>query len=811
MKMPTNLFVLGLLASSVFAADNSTAPSVGAAPAPIGAKSLSALLDRTEQDQASLDYAAIWNAFLAEQNIDKALAAREVLGHFADATAPTREDCTRYADDIARARREAFISISVQRLALSCAQTLDDAPRAARIEAQLGGLIRHAMQNGQGIDDRHPIRVLFLQDVDALVELSGYTPLGGSYSDGGRDDVLVLALWLQHANAPKEVQWHFDPLSALISLDRDAVDYAYPVHRIVSTRGFINSLVESGDSAAQITLAVSQLAGSGTDAAREARATLNRLSLQGDQHAAVALARNCLAFREAGCAKAAIDNLLPYAEKLHGQPLAMLAVAYATGEGVKKDAKTSAALLKKAESILGAREAHEVFATLFAFGRLWDIDAAGKLKERKGFIGLPPAGQVQAIAALRRAADSGSAASMSVLATLIMAGKSREKQPGESEWLLEKAIKLGHSSAKYRLAVHLLRSPATGSTARIANEQGQAQRHGRAVQLLEEALDEGVSAAVTVLRALYSGQGPIAENLTKADAAMQRGAHLGDIVSMKIMAVRAKARADHPSAKEALAWYRSAAVLGDPFANYHTAELWRSGGNDLEPDRESAREVMKELGEGYFPLANLKLLLWDLEDAKSEEQRHTALGAVRVFAEGGMARAQYEMGRLHEHGRLGVAKDLKAAAEWYRQAAEGGDADGMEYYAYALHHGYGVSRDVTKSVAWREKAIDKGQMEARNNLAWVYCTANDKRDSDLAKALSLMGAIAEWRLDSALLDTYAACSATNGDFAKAVAQQQRAMQLRKAEQDDGETADVADMQSRLDLYQKNQRYIDAGS
>jgi TPR repeat protein len=85
----------------------------------------------------------------------------------------------------------------------------------------------------------------------------------------------------------------------------------------------------------------------------------------------------------------------------------------------------------------------------------------------------------------------------------------------------------------------------------------------------------------------------------------------------------------------------------------------------------------------------------------------------------------YTLGVMFENGQ-GVAKDGKAAAEWYRQAAEQESADKL--WAMLSEHnlgvmyarGEGVPQDYKAAVAWYLKAAEHGNASSQFNLAQMY-------------------------------------------------------------------------------------------
>jgi len=120
----------------------------------------------------------------------------------------------------------------------------------------------------------------------------------------------------------------------------------------------------------------------------------------------------------------------------------------------------------------------------------------------------------------------------------------------------------------------------------------------------------------------------------------------------------------------------------------------------------------------------------------------------------------YTLGVIFENGQ-GVAKDGKAAAEWYRQAAEQKSADKL--WAMLSEHnlgvmyakGKGVPQDYKAAMGWYRQAAESGHAPSQFNLGVMYAkgegtpvdylqakkwldraaAAGDKRALELSKAI----------------------------------------------------------------------------
>lgn len=86
----------------------------------------------------------------------------------------------------------------------------------------------------------------------------------------------------------------------------------------------------------------------------------------------------------------------------------------------------------------------------------------------------------------------------------------------------------------------------------------------------------------------------------------------------------------------------------------------------------------------------------------------------RKAAEQGDAEAQFNLGNAYDTGE-GVPKDLGKAIEWYRKAAEQGNAKAQNNMGAAYHDGEGVPKDLVRAHMWFNLAAASGEDGASDN------------------------------------------------------------------------------------------------
>ena len=93
-------------------------------------------------------------------------------------------------------------------------------------------------------------------------------------------------------------------------------------------------------------------------------------------------------------------------------------------------------------------------------------------------------------------------------------------------------------------------------------------------------------------------------------------------------------------------------------------------------------------------------------------------------AEAGDVEAQYSLANAYQYGYGGVKKNMKAAAEWYRRAAEGGHMESQCNYGLCFVHGAGVKKDFTQAVVWFRKAALQGDALAQRYVGNAYANGD---------------------------------------------------------------------------------------
>lgn len=221
------------------------------------------------------------------------------------------------------------------------------------------------------------------------------------------------------------------------------------------------------------------------------------------------------------------------------------------------------------------------------------------------------------------------------------------------------------------------------------------------------------------------------------------------------------------SYKVAQQYCKKAAKSGDAQAQYlYAMMLFRGLGVEVDSD-EGGKWMARSAKQGYEKAVFHKTIyyLTTKDSDISLKQKEVALKTMQEFAENGDKVAQYWMGNTFYFGYIDNRKSYNEATYWY------------------------------------QLAVDQGNYQAMNNLAWIKVVSQGSELFDPEQGLILSQRVAEkYPHSHGYLDTLAAAYAANQEFDKAVATQLKVIEL--ASQDDCTKCDklIDYYQIRLQLY-----------
>jgi hypothetical protein len=104
------------------------------------------------------------------------------------------------------------------------------------------------------------------------------------------------------------------------------------------------------------------------------------------------------------------------------------------------------------------------------------------------------------------------------------------------------------------------------------------------------------------------------------------------------------------------------------------------------------------------------------------------------------------LGYMYENG-YGTTKDILEAFNWYKKAAEQGDAVAMTNLGKGYYNGTGVAKNEKEAEAWLKKAIEKGNNDAKTFLEknigksvhlFVYFYEKGKKEAVIGASINLV-------------------------------------------------------------------------
>lgn len=108
--------------------------------------------------------------------------------------------------------------------------------------------------------------------------------------------------------------------------------------------------------------------------------------------------------------------------------------------------------------------------------------------------------------------------------------------------------------------------------------------------------------------------------------------------------------------------------------------------------------------------------------AHCEDPGADSVAALKEFmplAARGDARAQFELGYMHERGK-GVPQNYSEAASWYRKSATQGNASAQFHLGQMHDIGRGAAQDYAEAAFWYRKSAEQGGTLAQIHLGFLY-------------------------------------------------------------------------------------------
>lgn len=267
----------------------------------------------------------------------------------------------------------------------------------------------------------------------------------------------------------------------------------------------------------------------------------------------------------------------------------------------------------------------------------------------------------------------------------------------------------------------------------------------------------------------------------------------GDVPSLVGLA-RVETSADRTD--EAAALFRQALALSpksiDALCGLAAVEFALGNTSSAQELYESAKAIDPRHADVQTGLGDLAIADERLAEAEAAFRQAITAKPNRAMSWIKLARVQQRRG------------ESAAALQSYRQA-QGRPSAPLEAYLEAIPLAE-QQADFAAAIEMYDQAMKKfpAAKTLSNNLAWLLATCPQPQQRDGARAVALASKVLEMAPSPESYDTLAAAYAAAGDFSQAVVAAKKAIELATQA---GRTETAADIQTRLDLYLRNEAYV----
>ena len=209
--------------------------------------------------------------------------------------------------------------------------------------------------------------------------------------------------------------------------------------------------------------------------------------------------------------------------------------------------------------------------------------------------------------------------------------------------------------------------------------------------------------------------------------------------------------------KKAFEFFKSAAELGNPMAQYNLAAYYENGEGVIKDMEKAFHWYTKAADQGDVEALHNVALCYENGEGVDQDIQQAIVFYTKAAEQGDVA-AQVSLADIYLNG-TSVDRDIKKAIEWFTKAAEKGDATAQSNLAIIYENGDGVKKDTKKAFELYSSAAEQGYPVALYNLASLY-ENGEGVEKDLAKAFELYNEAAEQGDEDALYNL--ACCYENG-------------------------------------------------
>lgn len=213
----------------------------------------------------------------------------------------------------------------------------------------------------------------------------------------------------------------------------------------------------------------------------------------------------------------------------------------------------------------------------------------------------------------------------------------------------------------------------------------------------------------------YLGEG-VSQSDLEAVKWWRKAAEQGDAPAQRQLGgMYSSGRGVQKSDSYAVMWYRKAADQGDTDAQKYLGEMYQEGRGVSQSDAEAVKWYRKaaDLGDAeakrWFRHRKAARLL----DANARDALFAMYEQGHGVLESNWEASAWFQDKMSKQGEGG-------AANWFRKAAQGGNANAQVVLGILYYEGYGVQKSQADAIAWYRRAADMGHAFAQQKLGSLY-------------------------------------------------------------------------------------------
>ncbi len=249
--------------------------------------------------------------------------------------------------------------------------------------------------------------------------------------------------------------------------------------------------------------------------------------------------------------------------------------------------------------------------------------------------------------------------------------------------------------------------------------------------------------------------------------------------------------------------YVSAGILTLPGGEQYSGELYREDNRAVDDNFLTWLKHTADQGNAY---AQLLLGIAYTQYKYPKTDLNEATRWLSQSANKGIAEAEYMLGEIFLQKDETRARGLELLLQAAKQHHGGANLRIGTLYQLGEY----LPKNHAMARAYYEASSEKGNIVARNNLAWLLATSPDDGVRDGALAVQLARPIAFLFNRWGYIDTLAAALAEKGEWQRAITMQRRAIELAEAaennDDDPGLTQQVQQMQDRIALFENKRPF-----